>query len=123
MKKVLCGLVIALMMTGNGFAREFNNVECLELIEDARTRVMNINFAKIQESKKAEGYAIVWSAMCSDRYAKGIEFKPAECLKLVDTIQDDYKNKLRKIINGDSIRILESYSIVWSIMCDDMEKD
>ena len=65
MKKVLLGLVIAVMMTGSGYAKfdrktsTFSNAECRQLID--RTK----HSLQYKDSfRKAEAYAKVWSIMC-----------------------------------------------------------
>ena len=86
MKKVLCGLVIALMMTGSGFAighsKALDEDQCDFLLKKAKTwisssesenamgyagtKLINEKHAEfaIKDIKKAHYYAVTWSALC-----------------------------------------------------------
>lgn len=57
MKKVLIGLVIALMMTGCGSEREISKKKCEYLLSTADTYVYN-------NIEVANLYAETWSALC-----------------------------------------------------------
>ena len=60
MKKVLCGLVIALMMTGSGYAKvDFKYESC----KDLKKRVGKA--IEYKEYDKAESLAVVYEVMCN----------------------------------------------------------
>ena len=72
MKKVLLGLVIAVMMTGSGYAKNIPNDHCDWLLNFAK---YNVDLAKFNAEEndyewqekhmiKAEQYAVTWSALC-----------------------------------------------------------
>lgn len=83
MKKVLCGLVIAVMMTGSGYAN-LDNDKCSYLKERAKNYIIVANSfndwaneainendlfnkfsdGEIEAIKKAHYFAVTWSALC-----------------------------------------------------------
>ena len=65
MKKVLCGLVIALMMTGSGFAKDR---ELCKSMERRANFILgaNINSADHLSSKSATNLAALYTAMCKN---------------------------------------------------------
>ena len=76
MKKILLGLVIAVMMTGSGFARELEATEetCMSLESRASDY---LNFSIDESNRKyprfesdyvsmAMQYLSLWSALCKD---------------------------------------------------------
>ena len=89
MKKVLCGLVIALMMTGNGYAKGLSKEKCNFLkdkaenyvilawgneanskepfystIKEENKRRQILSDTVLNQIKKAHYYAVTWSALC-----------------------------------------------------------
>ena len=89
MKKVLCGLVIALMMTGSGYAKEISKKNCNFLKDNAENfvslawgneanskktyysdfreenrRLQTLRETELNQIKKAHYYAVTWSVLC-----------------------------------------------------------
>ena len=73
MKKVLLGLVIAVMMTGSGYSREISSEKCDYLllsadghIHGAMNSYRSIDQQEVMEKNitLANKYAETWSALC-----------------------------------------------------------
>ena len=73
MKRVFCGLVIAVMMTGSGYAKEISKEKCDYLllsadghIHGAMNSYRSIDQQEVMEKNitLANKYAETWSALC-----------------------------------------------------------
>jgi hypothetical protein len=75
MKKVLLGLVIAVMMTGSGYAKKsISDVDCTYIIQEAAFWVSQARInhemgfressEDVSDIKRAHYFAVTWSALC-----------------------------------------------------------
>ena len=58
MKKVLCGLVIAFMMTGSGYAKYGSDIQCAELEQRINFHLANAREYFNQATRKKKWYDI-----------------------------------------------------------------
>tara|TARA_B110000008_G_scaffold266558_1_gene292809 strand:- start:575 stop:892 length:318 start_codon:yes stop_codon:yes gene_type:complete len=105
MKKVLCGLVIALMMTGNGYSREASKDTCKWL--------------------KVKAVKLIETAHAKDFVADKILQKSDKILQDPDDIspegeQDlEYESyKLYKKQQFTYVKDAHYYAVTWSALCD-----
>ena len=92
MKKVLCGLVIALMMTGSGYAN-LDRDQCKYLINEAEKSVLIGQIFSLAVDKEADRLAMEGSNDDS-------------------SIEHGLKNEL------DALKRAHYYAVIWSSLCD-----
>ena len=101
MKKVLCGLVIALMMTGSGYSREASKDVCKWLKEKA----VNLSFLAYAQDKTAD------KLMNEPDDTSSPEGKQKKEM-------NDYSFKLNREGQLAGVKDAHYYAVTWSALCD-----